>query len=74
MFVKPADGRAVRWPGSMRLLKATGENVSETSFWLLALHHGDVVEASPEEKAEPAVAVVTEPSHVTSEPTPEPAA
>lgn len=50
MFVKPADGRAVRWPGSMRLLKATGENVPETSFWLLARHHGDVVEASPEEK------------------------
>ena len=62
MFVKPADGRAVRWPGSMRLLKSDGEKVPETSFWLLALKHGDIEEvkeqaspAAPEMAASPAI-------------------
>ncbi|MCE2577547.1 DUF2635 domain-containing protein [Komagataeibacter sp. FNDCR1] len=47
MFVKPAPGRNVRWPGTMRLLKAAGETVPETGFWLLCLHNGDVVKATP---------------------------
>ncbi|PYD63974.1 DUF2635 domain-containing protein [Gluconacetobacter entanii] len=47
MFVKPAPGRSVRWPGTMRLLKAQGETVPETGFWLLCLHNGDVVKATP---------------------------
>ncbi|MFT8634754.1 DUF2635 domain-containing protein [Novacetimonas hansenii] len=47
MFVKPTPGRAVRWPGTMRLLKAQGETVPETGFWLLCLHNGDVVKAAP---------------------------
>ncbi|AQS84005.1 hypothetical protein A0U92_03605 [Acetobacter aceti] len=42
MFVKPADGRAVRWPQSLRLLKTTGEEVPSTGFWLRALSRGDV--------------------------------
>lgn len=60
MIVKPAEGRAVRWPGSMRLLKSGGENVPETPFWLLALKHGDIEEvkeqsspAAPEPAASP---------------------
>jgi len=44
MLVKPADGRALRWPGTRRLLKTEGEDVPETGFWLLALRHGDIVE------------------------------
>lgn len=47
MFVKPAPGRAVRWPGTMRLLKAQGETVPETGFWLLLLRNADVVQATP---------------------------
>ncbi|WP_308721022.1 DUF2635 domain-containing protein [Komagataeibacter xylinus] len=47
MFVKPAPGRAVRWPGTMRLLKASGETVPENGFWLLLLRNGDVVRAAP---------------------------
>ncbi|GBQ92096.1 hypothetical protein AA23498_1365 [Acetobacter nitrogenifigens DSM 23921 = NBRC 105050] len=47
MFVKPAPGRAVRWPVSMRLLNEAGENVPSSPFWLLALHHKDVVVIKP---------------------------
>ncbi|GBR21095.1 DUF2635 domain-containing protein [Asaia spathodeae] len=45
MRVKPADGRAMRWPGTLRLLKYSGEDVPETAFWLRAKAKGDVVEA-----------------------------
>jgi len=45
MRVKPADGRALRWPGTLRLLKYSGEDVPETAFWLRAKEKGDVVEA-----------------------------
>ena len=55
MFVKPAPGRAVRWPGTLRLLKEVGENVPETSFWLLAVKNGDVVKTNP--PSSPAAAV-----------------
>ncbi|GAB6854169.1 DUF2635 domain-containing protein [Asaia astilbis] len=50
MRVKPAEGRAVRWPGTLRLLEDTGEDVPETAFWLRAKATGDVIEAaaSPE--------------------------
>ncbi|KXV50232.1 hypothetical protein AD945_02420 [Gluconobacter albidus] len=71
MIVKPADGRAVRWPGSMRLLKSAGERVPETSFWLLALKHGDIEEVK--EQASPAAPEVAA-SPETSEPEKEPAA
>ncbi|MFT8897096.1 MAG: DUF2635 domain-containing protein [Acetobacter sp.] len=46
MFVKPAEGRAVRWPQSLRLLKATGEEVPSTSFWLRAVSRGDVIKVN----------------------------
>ncbi len=71
MFVKPADGRAVRWPGSMRLLKSDGENVPETSFWLLALKHGDIAEVK-EHVSPPAPEPAAPPE--TPEPEEEPAA
>ncbi|GBQ84097.1 hypothetical protein AA13595_1322 [Gluconacetobacter johannae DSM 13595] len=45
MFVKPGPGRAVRWPGTLRLLAPEGAEVPETTFWLLCLKHGDVVKA-----------------------------
>ncbi|GCE83065.1 DUF2635 domain-containing protein [Komagataeibacter diospyri] len=61
MFVKPAPGRAVRWPGTMRLLKAQGENVPESTFWLLCERNGDVVKATPPAASAPAVAASTPP-------------
>lgn len=42
MQVKPAEGRAVRFPGTLRLLDKAGADVPETSFWLRALARGDV--------------------------------
>lgn len=55
MFVKPAPGRSVRWPGTMRPLRAQGENVPETTFWLLCERNGDVIKATPPEASAPAV-------------------
>lgn len=42
MKVKPAEGRAVRFPGTLRLLEKSGADVPETGFWLRALSRGDV--------------------------------
>ncbi|KAA8387042.1 DUF2635 domain-containing protein [Acetobacter tropicalis] len=42
MKVKPAEGRAVRFPGTLRLLDKDGAYVPETAFWLRALSRGDV--------------------------------
>ncbi|NHN83665.1 DUF2635 domain-containing protein [Acetobacter musti] len=53
MFVKPADGRAVRWPGSMRLLSSNGENVPDNTFWRRRLKFGDVVKAEAPATAQP---------------------
>ncbi|MBB2196560.1 DUF2635 domain-containing protein [Gluconacetobacter sp. 1c LMG 22058] len=48
MFVKPASGRAVRWPGTRRLLADAGENVPDgVVFWARCLRNGDVVLARP---------------------------
>lgn len=47
MFVKPAPGRTVRWPASLRLLSEEGAEVPSTAFWLRALACGDVQKASP---------------------------
>lgn len=47
MFVKPAPGRSVRWPASLRLLSEQGSEVPATAFWLRALACGDVQKASP---------------------------
>ncbi|GBQ69659.1 hypothetical protein AA103196_2273 [Ameyamaea chiangmaiensis NBRC 103196] len=55
MRVKPAEGRAVRFPASKRLLKTEGEDVPDTMFWRRRLRDGDievvntVVEASATE-------------------------
>jgi hypothetical protein len=46
MFVKPAPGRSVRWPASLRLLSEQGGDVPATTFWLRALARGDVQEVS----------------------------
>ncbi len=55
MFVKPGPGRAVRWPGTLRLLAPDGAEVPETTFWLLCLARGDIVKTAPPLSA-PAVA------------------
>lgn len=47
MFVKPAPGRTVRWPASLRLLSEQGAEVPSTAFWLRALARGDVQKVSP---------------------------
>lgn len=47
MFVKPAPGRTVRWPVSLRLLSEQGAEVPRTAFWLRALARGDVQNAPP---------------------------
>lgn len=44
MFVKPAAGRMIRWPGTLVLLSDDGENVSNTAFWRRCLERGDVIE------------------------------
>lgn len=64
MFVKPAPGRAVRWPGTMRLLKAQGEIVPETGFWLLLLRNGDVVQSTPPAASAAVVTAAPSPSHL----------
>lgn len=69
MFVKPAPGRSVRWPGTLRLLDAAGANVPDTAFWLRAVSRGDVLVASP--SAIPALARV-QPQASVSEKRPEP--
>ncbi|MFT9360078.1 DUF2635 domain-containing protein [Acetobacter okinawensis] len=51
MFVKPAPGRTVRWPASLRLLSEQGAEVPSTAFWLRALACGDVQKASPAAQA-----------------------
>ncbi|MFT8463135.1 DUF2635 domain-containing protein [Acetobacter persici] len=47
MQVKPAEGRAVRFPGTLRLLDKSGADVPETPFWLRALSRGDVQSIGP---------------------------
>lgn len=59
MFVKPAPGRSVRWPGTLRLLEAEGANVPETDFWLRCLARGDVEKTTP--PAQPAPIPTTKP-------------
>ncbi|WP_241009316.1 hypothetical protein [Gluconobacter kondonii] len=55
----------------MRLLKSGGENVPETSFWLLALKHSDIEEVKEQDSpAAPELAASPE----TPEPEKEPAA
>ncbi|MDI2091621.1 DUF2635 domain-containing protein [Commensalibacter oyaizuii] len=43
MFVKPAPGRKVRWPGAMRLLSEQGEEVPQDFYWARLLNTGDIV-------------------------------
>jgi len=58
MWVKPAEGRAVRFPSSKRLLKSSGEDVPENAFWLRRLSCGDVVKTTaPTATASASVAV-----------------
>ncbi|MBV1835654.1 DUF2635 domain-containing protein [Acetobacter estunensis] len=60
MRVKPAEGRAVRWPDSRRLLATDGENVPETDFWRRRLRSGDVVKVAD---AAPQLPPATEETH-----------
>lgn len=41
--IKPAPGRTVRDPQTMKLLAANGEPKPPTSFWLRRLKDGDVL-------------------------------
>ncbi|BBQ83933.1 DUF2635 domain-containing protein [Kluyvera cryocrescens] len=41
--IKPAPGRTVRDPQTMKLLAVDGETKPQTSFWLRRLKDGDVL-------------------------------
>ncbi|CAI3945503.1 DUF2635 domain-containing protein [Commensalibacter papalotli (ex Botero et al. 2024)] len=43
MFIKPAPGRMVRWPTSMRLLSDQGEEVPDDLHWQRLIQTGDVI-------------------------------
>lgn len=47
MFIKPAQSRVVRHPGTLRLLSPSGETVTPSPFWHRLLAVGDVVECAP---------------------------
>lgn len=52
MYVKPAEGRALRDPQTRRLLPVEGRQVPDDIFWQRALADGDVVACdAPEEVA-----------------------
>jgi Protein of unknown function (DUF2635). len=42
-FLKPAPGKSVRDPRSMKLLAAKGERKPRNSYWLRRVADGDVV-------------------------------
>jgi hypothetical protein len=63
MFVKPAEGRAVRDPASRALLPANCGDVPMTAFWLRRLRDKDVVEANaPKAEVESVAAAVALPA------------
>lgn len=43
MFIKPAPGRMVRWPMSMRPLLDQGEEVPDDFHWQRLIQTGDVI-------------------------------
>lgn len=65
LFVRPAEGRLVRDPISLRPLPAEGDNKPKTSYWLRRIRCGDCTtgpapkakkaqdEATPASKPEP---------------------
>ena len=56
MFVKPAEGRAVRDPTSRALLAAEGEEKPDIRFWRRRVRDKDVVEAERPAEVKPAPA------------------
>ena len=53
MYVKPAEGRALRDPQTRRLLPAESRQVPDDIFWQRALADGDVVACDPPEEGMP---------------------
>ena len=49
MFVKPAEGLAIRDPDLMDLLPPAGRQVPDSGYWMRRLADGDVVETTPAE-------------------------
>ncbi len=58
MFVRAAEGRRVRHPDSLALLREEGEDVPDTEYWFRRLSEGDVEIA---ETAQPFAAEVEPP-------------
>lgn len=56
MFMKPAEGRKVRDPISLRHLPDEGAYVPEDTFWLRRKQDGDVVDAIPPADEKPKAA------------------
>ncbi|EAO1206235.1 DUF2635 domain-containing protein [Salmonella enterica] len=50
LFLKPAPGKSVRDPRSMKLLADKGERKPRNSYWLRRLGAGDVVEVAQKTK------------------------
>ena len=46
IFIRPAPGRMVRDPRTMKPLPESGKSVERTPFWIRRLKAGDVVSAS----------------------------
>lgn len=49
--IKPAPGRAVRDPVTMKLLAEDGEEKPRISYWVRRLKDGDVIAVEPQKKA-----------------------
>ncbi len=52
MKIKPADGKAIRDPFTLKLLAPEGEEKPRNSFWIRRLAAGDVVEVGSAENTE----------------------
>ena len=47
MFVRAAEGRRVRHPDSLALLRPEGEQVPDTEYWFRRLREGDIEMTEP---------------------------
>lgn len=47
LFVRPAEGLQVRFPGTNDILPAEGKHVPDDKYWRRRLAAKDVIEAAP---------------------------
>lgn len=68
MRVKPAEGRAIRDPGTYKLLAKDGAEVQPSQFWTRRLRDGDVVEVKSADASQPAATAPVETPPAPTEP------